>query len=462
MTYGIAGVLYIPLGRILSAEDFGLYTEATLVYSGIVQIVEQSLLRAFIRAPGNPDGVAQTALWLSAIIGAVGVLVCAVSGVPLAFVFNEARLELLMLLLAPAVLAIALGTLPHALLSRELDFRRKLLPEAISVIAGAVVGIGAARAGAGVYSLIFYTLVRVVVNTIVAWLVVRWRPTRAMPRPAVLRDLLTFGAPAAAGELGYYARLNVDVTITALRLGAAPLGIYSLAWETSFKPAQFINAAFRDVGYATFARLGAGDRLRRMYISATRLIAAVAIPLFLCALLVRQEAVLTVFTDRKAAMIEPLAPLFLLQMLWVVAFPCTSVILALGHSRFYAWVNNGGFILAIGAVWVGVQNGVTGVAWAMLLAVGAVSMVWLGYAWLLLGLRLPDVTDMLRVAGVAALTTVLPVSLLQVLLGTLHLPVYARLVACFAVALIGYTAAARLCWPTLRRDIAVLRARLPE
>ncbi len=152
ISQAIGSLLYLPLARLLSPDDFGLMTEAGLVATGLTLVGELSLTRALIRLPGDRDELAQATLTLSVVVGSLGAALCALAGLPLAAIFGEERLRLVLLLLAPSVLFTALGTVPHALLSRELDFRRKTLPETVSIGVGGTAALAAAALGAGGYA----------------------------------------------------------------------------------------------------------------------------------------------------------------------------------------------------------------------------------------------------------------------------------------------------------------------
>jgi PST family polysaccharide transporter len=375
-------------------------------------------------------------------------------------------LGLILLLFAPGVLASSLGTVPHALLSRDLDFRRRLLPETISVGIAAVVALVAAFAKAEVYSLVIYQLLRVTLNTVIAWMVVRWRPTAKRPDRRTVKQILSYALPLTGAELILYARFNLDYAIGGVRLGTSALGVYTLAWNTADRPALLINSFFDKVGFATFARLRlqAENRARlvQMYLTATRLLMALTIPLFLGAALVREELVATVFGGKWQGMVEPLLPLFILQMLWVIFYPSSSMVLALGHSRVYAIVDALSLGLSLTAILVGTSNGITGLSWGMLVASGATSLTWGALACWYLRPGLGEVAEALKMPLLFTLTTLPATVLTHWLAGSLHLPAMVRFGAALLVAVLVFGAMARLCWPALKQDFHLLREKLPE
>lgn len=460
----MSGLLYLPLARLLSESDFGLYAEAIIVYSGLILILENSLIRALVRTPGTLNELAQATLWLSVGAGLVGALLCALAGIPMSIIYNDSRLLSVLIMLAVGVLATALGTVPYALLARDLNFRRRVLPETIGAGIAVVIGIGAALLKFGVYSLVIHVVALAILKAIVAWIVVGWRPERRSPDWALVRRLLRFGIPAGGGELALYARFNIDYAIGGYRLGTSALGVYTVAWNTAERPALFIKAFFGDVGYATFARLQKDrPRLLRLYLTATRLIAVIIMPLFLSALLVRQELVSVALGSRWQGAVEPLLPFFILQVLWITCYPSVNVVLALGHSRIYAALNFASLLLTLIAVLIGSGSGIIGLAWAMLVAVGLTSLAWGALALLFLRPNRAEIWYAAKLPLLFTGVTVLSIAIVQALWTVAG--VSNNLVRLGGVLVVGgivLITLVRLNWSALRHDISQLREKLPD
>jgi PST family polysaccharide transporter len=460
----LSALLYIPLARLLTSTDFGLYAEAVVIYSGIILVLENTLIRALVRTPGERDELALATLWLSALAGLVGAGVCALAGWPMSVIYNDTRLIGVFLLLAPGVLAVALSTVPYALLTRELDFRRKLLPDTIGAALAIVAGIGAALLHFGVYSLIIHTVALAIFRSLVAWLVVRWRPVRSKPNWALFRQLLGFGLPASGGEITLYARFNIDTLLGGYRLGTDALGVYSLAWSTAERPAMFIKAFFGEVGYAAYARLQQNrPQLIRLFLTSTRLIAILMCSVFLSALFVRQELVGVIFGNRWQGLVEPLLPLVILQVLWLVAYPSVTMVLALGHSRVYATINTLSLLGTFGAVLIGSGLGIVELSWAMLLAVGLTSLVWIGLAFWYLR---PGKAEIWQAAGLPLLFTLITVGVVAATQALFSLAgitnSLVRLAVAGLVGLIAFVVLVRFNWVALRADFNLLRQKLPQ
>ncbi len=179
----LGSLLYLPLARILDADQFGMYAAVVIVYGAITLLAQDALMLALIRLPGSEhaqglsrDDLAAATTWLSVAVGLTGALLCALSAWPVAHFYDDDRLRPLMVALAPAVLFAALGSTPFALLARELDFRRRTVPETAALGLGGLVALVAGLLGTGVYSLAAWTLTRTAVGAATAWWVLPDKP----------------------------------------------------------------------------------------------------------------------------------------------------------------------------------------------------------------------------------------------------------------------------------------------
>jgi O-antigen/teichoic acid export membrane protein len=463
ISQSIGSLLYLPLARLLTPDDFGLIAAAGLIVTGLTLVAEVALTRSLIRLSGDRDQLAQAVLALSIVGGLLAAALCAIAGWPVALIFDEPELRLILPLMAPSILFTAIGTVPHALLSRELDFRRKTLPETVSIGTGGLVALFAALAGAGVYSLVIYALIRTFLSSAVAWWVIDWRPSLRWPDAVTMRRVLAFGLPASGGDLALYARLNADYAIVGRRLGADQLGVYSLAWTCAVGPAALITSFFGGVGYATFARLQRDrDRLRAIYLSATRLIASVAIPLFLGAVFLRYEIVVVLYGERWLGMVGPLLPLFLLQGLREVCRPGASLTLATGHNRLYAACGLIALPLTVIAVLAGSRYGIDGVAWAVLIAVGASSVVWPSIAFAVLHPSAAELWRTIRVPLMLTASSTPLVIVVRIALEATPAPTVLRLVAAILAGAVGFGVALYLLRGSFFADLARLKEPLPD
>jgi O-antigen/teichoic acid export membrane protein len=488
LTYVGAALLYIPLARLLERSDVGLFGVATLVSSALSLMIELTLIKSLVRMPGDRNELATATFRLSILFGLAGATLCALSGPALALFYgsrleNSAKLYFTQPALALGVLSVALGAVPHALLSRELNFKRKLIPETISVGVASVAAIIAAFLGAGVFALVLYQAGRAVLSATIAWLIVGWRPSKEYKSLDSWRKIFRFSLPTVGGEFALYARFNVDYAIASLRVGADSLGLYLLAYNTSDRPALLFNSFFGQVGFATFSRLQQfKERLQRILLSATRVLAGVALPVYTAAILIRQELAVGLFGANGRGMPEVLLPLLLFQVLWVVFYPSAALTLALGHNRLYAAINITSLVLTVIALFIGVNYGIEGVAWSVLIVAGVTQLVWFRLACQFTAVSFEQIVKAFRLPMLFAAATGVTGALALFVMGTigfnnLNFPpegtrqsivqilttdAFIRLLGASGAMFVVLAALIKLNWGTIKTDFLTLREQLPE
>lgn len=467
LSFALANVLgalvYYPLARKLSPEDFGLVTEANLVYLGLVMLAEAAVVQALVQARGDIERLARAALWLSALLGLAGTAICVLVAPLLSRFYGDPELVPLLLLMSPGVLASGLGAVPHALLSRDLDFRRKTLPETLSIGIGGAATLIAAYAGLGVYSLALWSTGPALVSTITAWWVVRQKPHFMRPDGDAARGIAATSASIGAGDVALYVRLNTDYALAGRVLGAEQLGVYSVAWATSAGPLLVIQALAGRVGFALYSLLQSEpERLKRVFLSAVRIVSAAGMPVMLGAVIVAPDLVPVTLGSKWSAAVTPVMILFVAQLLRTLGGQGASVMLAMGHTRMYAVIGLCAIPVTILATWVGTWGGVTGVAWAILVAVGGTSLVYLYAGMRLVRVHMGEMMGALRIPLLLTCATLPAIGIARgALLWGWDAPVVVRLIASIASGLLAFFAVARIVWPRLRADFSRVRHAIP-
>jgi O-antigen/teichoic acid export membrane protein len=149
-----------------------------------------------------------------------------------------------------------------------------------------------------------------------------------------------------------YVWSNVDYLVVGRFLGAVPLGIYSLAYETVIRPFTTINPILNTVTYPVFTRKQTDDSaLRCGFLEVIRLISTLVFPVMAGLGVVAPLLVRVVFGEK-----------------WLAAVPIIQILCILGAAR---GLSNpvGSLLLAKGKVEVSFR-------WNVFLAVGNTATLW--------------------------------------------------------------------------------------
>ncbi len=308
-------VVFSLLGRLLAPEDFGLLALAAVFVAALTVLVESGFSRAVVQRRTLDAAHTSTAFWTS--LGSsvlLAGLLCAVAPLLERLLDSPGLAPVLMALSASLPLS-ALSAVPSALLEREFRFRQLAVRRLVSVLAGAVLGVALAVAGAGVWALVGQTLGAAAVGVVVLWGSTSWRPRRTWSREA-FTELWRFARSSLGIDLLLLVNAQADKLVVGAVLGPEVLGYYFVGARTLQLLFEVITGVIGQLSLTTFARLQDDlPRLRRALSSATFVSACVAFPAFGFAAALAGSAIPLLYGDqwdRSVAVMQVLAPAYAL------------------------------------------------------------------------------------------------------------------------------------------------------
>ncbi len=277
-TKALTFITTIVLARLLAPAEFGIIAYCTLVIGFFDLLNNVGVGHALIARRDRLEEAQNAAFFIS--IGSSIVLYAGawVLAPLIADFFNEPHIVPLLRVLALGLLLVGVGTVPMAMLQRDLRFKAYLLPGIARNIIKACVAIGMAWQGFGVWSLVVAELINKVLEVIIPWAIVRWLPSRAFDY-RVVREMLGFGVNiVAVGLLGTLI-VNVDYIIVGRVLGGVALGYYTIAYRI---PELFIRSVLDTVMMVAFPVLSHmqadSQKLATAYFGYLRYLAVFAFP----------------------------------------------------------------------------------------------------------------------------------------------------------------------------------------
>lgn len=367
------------LARLLLKEDFGIAGYA-LVIIGFLEVLEGlGIGPAIIFYHGDKKKL-NTAFWLGLGVGGVLFALSYFVAAPLAGAFfQDPRAVPVTRALGLEFVISAFALVHSALLTQRLAFGRKFIPEMSRSISKGVASILLALLGFGAWSLILGQLVGVLVQTIVYWIVVPWRPSFQFQRK-IARAMLSYGTSVVSiSGLGIL-MLNLDYLLIGRYMGAAALGVYTLAFRV---PELLVKQLCNVVGNVTFPVYSQmrddGGALKEGFLVTMRYLTMATIPLALGLALVAEPFVLTFFTEKWAEAIPVMAAISLYTLLRSLVFNSGSVYKAVGRPELLSRLS---FLQALVTIpvlwWTAVNyNTIIAIAWAQVvlaLLAGAVKL----------------------------------------------------------------------------------------
>jgi O-antigen/teichoic acid export membrane protein len=287
------------------------------------------------------------------------------------------------------------------------------------------------------------------------------RPARPRWHGAELREILGFGGPASAAGLLHVAITNADYTILAARISAAQVGFYWRAFQLGVVYQDKISGIMMRLAFPLYSRTRDLDQLRHLHERATRVHAAVVVPILAVGIVVQPTLVPWMFGDAWAPAVLPGQILCVAGMVAAVLTGFAQVLLAAGRPQALFRFNIVVLAVYAGAVWVTASHGIVAVAIAVVCVYLAMLVAVYGILFrLVVGIPIARMVSDLApaVAGsIAVLAIGFPLAGLLTNVGA-PAPITITLVA--ATGLSAHVAVLRTFFPAVWADLSGLVRRL--
>lgn len=324
-------VITIVVIRLLSPADYGLLAMASLFLSFLMMFAEGGLGTALVQARDVDDSRMRSIFGAVILINSALFILLVAAAPAIAAFFEEDRLVPLVRVLAVQILLSIFASVPGAMLSRALDFRRPAIIGLASGICGSLTTLGLALSGYGVWALVLGNLITqactvVAINIVSPFL--KW-PDFSM-RGA--RGLVAFGWRLTAGRVLWVLYSQSDSFIAGKLLGKELLGIYSVSMHLASLPGQRVMSVLNQVAFPAFASLQQ-DRvqLAAAVLKMVRVVGFVAFPVMWGLASVSPEAISILLGEKWQQAALPLQLIALVMPLRMLSTLLPSVTDGIGR-----------------------------------------------------------------------------------------------------------------------------------
>lgn len=374
LSKGLLFVATLILARLLTPEEFGLVGMALLVITVLEIFRDFGIGSALIYRQGEGEGereaAANMAFWLSAGIGVVLFALnwlCAPVVVGFFKTGDAAQSEqvaTLLRVLGFSLLFASLGSTHDALLQKEINYRRRMIPEVGRTLVKGVLSVVFALMGWGVWSLVIGQVVGEGLATLLLWATSQWRPSRVLDRN-MLKPMAGYGSQIMMSNgLGTMVS-DVDYFIIARLLGEGALGLYTLAFRIPEMIVSNLARAVSAVAFPVAARLQADlAAMRDAYLRMQHYMLLILAPLGFGLAAATPTIMHTLFQARWDPAIPVMQLLSVYMVLGAVNHWPGVVYKAVGRPGILNTLSFVKLALLVPVLWVGAANwGIEGVAW---------------------------------------------------------------------------------------------------
>lgn len=437
-------VALLILARLLSTNDFGLYSAALVIIKFSTIFEGLGVAPAIVQRPNLEERHLRVGFTLSLFLGlAVASFVWFAAPI-IAHFMRLADLAPVVRAGCAVFVCQGISMVAQASAQRALRFRWLAIIDAMAFALGfVVVGIVLAWFGLGVWALIAALVTQQFLRTL-ALVLGQPHPKRLMLERRAIGELLYFGGGFTLARIFSYFASQADRLVAGRWLGADGLGIYALASQFMTTPAVLFGQILDRVLFPTMALVQQEPaRLARAYRSGTAACALVILPTSLVVTIVSPELVHVVLGPRWAGIVLPLQILALGMLFRTSTKLSDSGVRATGAVYERAWRQAVfGVAVVLGSL-AGLRWGVAGVAVGAVAALLSNFLLMAQLSLCLTGLRWSEFA-MAHVPGFALASVVGPSAWL--LADRLRALEVSPLLLLVEVALLAAAESVLLCW----------------
>ena len=352
----------VLLARMLTPNDYGLVAmvSAVIGFAGIFK--DMGLSTATIQRDELNHNQVSVLFWLNVVVSLAVTLIVAACGPALAWFYHEPKLTVLTAVMGITFLMGGLSVQHQALLARQMRFVAMGVIEVVSMTISIVVGLVMAKRGWGYWSLAMMAIANEISDIVLSWTLCRWRPT--LPRRGSgVKSLVHFGGNVTAASCLSYVSRNADNMLIGWYWGAAPVGMYSKAYQLFMLPLQQITTPVNAVVLPALSRLAdEPQRYRNYFMRVTTLVNTLGMPMAVVMAVLAEETIRVSLGRQWMSVV----PVFQVLSISAIFQPLTSstgwLYLSTGRGRtMLRWTLCSTAVFVASFV-IGLPHGVIGVA----------------------------------------------------------------------------------------------------
>ena len=257
----VSFVQVIALARLLTPTDIGIFAAGTVLSALLTNFVEGGLQAGLVQRQGDLADADETVFRVTLMVGAAASLGCLAAAPVIGIIFNSRAAGLVAAATAGVVLIHSLTNVPEAVLQREFSVKRRLIVGPAISLSYAVVTVGLAVLGWGVWSMVAGMYASYITWVVSLWMITSWRPGRGHASFTMWRELARYGFPLVLAMIGTRLRTAVEALVVGRVLSTAALGFFRYGQRIALIPEMGIIQVGAITLFPAFSRI-AGDRKR--------------------------------------------------------------------------------------------------------------------------------------------------------------------------------------------------------
>lgn len=366
LTFGLRKLLNLIsisiLAHLLLPENFGLVALASVTMDYLSIISDLGLGAAIVQRKDSIEKSANIAFIMNIGAGVLLTLVTYLIAPLAADFFRNQEVTPVLRWLGLTFLLGSLGSVHNTLLQRDLNFKKRAIPDVGNSITKAAVSIILALSGFGVWALVIGQLAGTGVGSALLWIVKRWRP-RLEWDTTIAKQLLKYGLSI----MGMHAITIWEDSFDYLAIGriynSTLLGIYTIAYRLPQMLVINILWVMTAVIFPAFSSLQDDQAaLKKLFLSIVRYVEIIVTPICIGMVIAADPIIRVAFGDQWVEAIPVLRALSIYALVISIGYHVGDIYKAIGRPDILLKLSVPILIVRTVALWIGAQYSILGVS----------------------------------------------------------------------------------------------------
>ena len=445
-------VFGVILARLIAPEEFGIMGMVA-TFSGILTLFQlQGFATALIQKRNITETHKSSVFWLTVAVGIMLTSLMIVAAPWIGTFYQNDRLVPVARAMSVVFVLSSLTTVHIALLTKKMDFKTISIVDIVGTTIGGLVAIVLAFQGSGVQSLVWQWIITEITRVVILWIFSDWRPLLLF-RFHSLYDILGFGANLQISSIFKYVNHNIDNILIGKFLGSSSLGYYDRAFQLMRLPANHTTTLIGRVFFPAFAKFQDDhEKIRIIFLHATKVIAFIAFPLAVGSIITAPEFITLLYGPQWTATVFPFQVLALVGAMQALGF-FGAIYLSQGRTDILLYIQIFAVFLIVPAIVIGVHWNIDGVAiaYAIAIVLCAIPNQYIGLR--LIGLRLRDYYRNLIPMAISSIIMGGLVWIVRYYLVQKVMPDWVIFIGCLMAGVVIYLGLMKLIMPSVLQEL---------
>ncbi|MGG3560514.1 lipopolysaccharide biosynthesis protein [Neobacillus rhizosphaerae] len=361
---GVSFVVTIILARLLAPQDFGTLALITIIIAILQVFVDSGMGNALIQKKDADDLDFSTVFYLNLLICLILYIVMFIGAPFIAKFYGNDQLILLIRVLSLTLIISGVRNIQQAYVSKHMLFKRFFFATLGGTIGAAVIGIGLAFMGLGVWALVVQHLFLTLVDTLILWITVKWRP-KIMFSFKRMVTLYSYGWKLLASSLLEVLYNNMQQLVIGKLYSTSDLAYYNSGRQFPSLAITNVNASIDSVLFPAISNVqNDSAKVKSMTRRAIRISSYIIWPIMIGLGVIAEPLISLLMTDKWLPSVPYLQIFCFVYGFWPIHTANLNAIKALGRSDIFLKLEILKKAIGLISLFVSMRYGVMAIAMA--------------------------------------------------------------------------------------------------